>query len=74
MNTPMTKDGLLRQSDSLRDLARRARHLSTILTVDSDQRRLVRYAEELEENASRLEKEAATAKSMIFRQPGSTPQ
>lgn len=71
---PTTKDGLLRQSDSLRDLARRARRLSTTLDMESDQRRLVRYAEELEETASRLEKEAVTAKTMVFRQPGSTPQ
>jgi hypothetical protein len=69
MSSPITKDGLLRQSDSLRDLARRARRLSTTLTVESDQRRLVRYAEELEESANRLEKDAVTAKTMVLRPP-----
>jgi len=61
--TPRTKDVLLRQADGLRDLARRARRLAQTTTTEADQRRLERYVEELEENASRLEKEAASAKA-----------
>lgn len=62
-----SKEGLLAQVDSLRDLSRRARRLSQTLTQDPDQQRLVRYAEELDDSASRLEKEAAAAKTMILK-------
>jgi hypothetical protein len=44
-------------------LGRRARRLAQTTTTEADQRRLERYVEELEENASRLEKEAASAKA-----------
>jgi hypothetical protein len=62
-----TKENLLGQADALRDLVRRSRRLSGTLTQESDQRRLTRYAEELEENAKRLEKEAASAKTMVIK-------
>lgn len=62
-----SKEGLLAQVDSLRDLSRRARRMSQTLTQDPDQQRLVRYADELDDNATRLEKEAASAKTMMLK-------
>jgi hypothetical protein len=61
---PPSKDALLKQADSLRDLARRSRRLAAILAGESDQRRLARHAEELDESASRIEHEAAGAKAL----------
>lgn len=63
MDRPLTKDMLLRQVDGLRDLARRARRLSETMTAESDQRRLARYCQELEESAANLETQAADAKT-----------
>lgn len=60
---PPSKDSILQQVDGLRDLSRRARRLSESMTSESDQRRLQRYVEELEESAKRLEKAAVEAKS-----------
>jgi hypothetical protein len=60
---PQSKDSFLKQADALRDLARRARRLSEQMTQESDQRRLMRYVEELDESAGRLEKSAVDAKS-----------
>lgn len=61
-----SKTSLLQQVDSLRDLARRARRLAPTLARESDQRRLSQYALELDENAGRLEKEAASARAMVI--------
>jgi hypothetical protein len=63
MERPLTKDNLLKQADGLRDLARRARRLVGSLTTESDQRRLQRHVDELEDSASRLEQRAAEAKA-----------
>ncbi|MBV8191144.1 MAG: hypothetical protein JOY64_28090 [Alphaproteobacteria bacterium] len=63
MEKPLTKDNLLRQADGLRDLARRARRLVESLTTESDQRRLERHIEELEDSALRLEQRAVEAKA-----------
>lgn len=60
---PPTKDALLKQADSLRDLARRSRRLAAALPGDSDRRRLARHADELDESASRFEHEAAGARA-----------
>jgi hypothetical protein len=60
---PPSKDSILKQADGLRDLARRARRLAEQMSMESDQRRLARYVEELEESASRLEKSAVEAKA-----------
>ena len=46
------------QANSTRDLAKRARRLATTLTAAEDVARLIRYAEELEEQAHDLEKRA----------------
>ena len=58
-----SKEKLLKQVDSLRDLARRARRLSGEVDQSSDQEMLLRYAKELEDSAVRLEKEAVAAKT-----------
>jgi hypothetical protein len=63
MDRPLTKDNLLKQADGLRDLARRARRLAGSLTSESDQRRLERHIDELEDSASRLEQQAVDAKA-----------
>jgi hypothetical protein len=60
-----SKETLLKQVDGLLDLARRSRRLSLTLGQESDRLRLDRHAEELEESASRIEGEAASAKTMI---------
>ncbi len=67
-----SKGELLRQVDGLRDLARRSRRLAPTLTRESDQRRLLQYGVELDENAGRLEKEAVSARAMIMA-PASMP-
>ncbi len=58
-----SKEKLLKQVESLRDLARRARWLSGELDQSSDQEMLLRHAMELEDSAVRLEKEAVAAKT-----------
>ena len=60
---PPSKDSILKQADGLRDLARRARRLAEQMSMESDQRRLGRYVEELGESAARLEKAAIEAKA-----------
>ena len=60
---PPSKESILKQADDMRDLARRARRLTGTVTDDGDRRRLVRYVEELEESASRLERAAVDAKT-----------
>jgi hypothetical protein len=65
MEKPLSKDALLQQVDVLRDLARRAKRLAGVLTLESDRRRLGRHAQEIDETASRLEREAAGAKAAL---------
>jgi predicted metal-dependent hydrolase len=60
--TSQSKTSLLSQVDALRDVARRVRRLSKTIARESDQRRLARHAEELDETATRLEAEAAEVK------------
>ena len=64
-----SKETLLKQVDGLLDLARRCRRLAPTLSQDSDRERLERHAEELEESASRIEGEAASAKTMNVGRP-----
>jgi hypothetical protein len=45
------------QAQASRDLARRARRLADILSERGEKARLIRYAEELEAQADRLERE-----------------
>ena len=67
-----SKEKLLKQVDSLRDLARRASRLSGEVEQVSDKEMLLRYAKELEDSAVRLEKEAVEAKTSPSRavEPG----
>jgi hypothetical protein len=58
-----SKEKLLKQVDSLRELARRARRLSGEVDQGPDQEMLLRHAKELEDSAVRLEKEAVEAKT-----------
>ena len=54
----MAKDvSPLKQAAATRDLARRAKRLAQALTLGADRARLLQYAEELEEQANRLESE-----------------
>lgn len=62
-----SKEGLLQQVDALRDLARRARRLSASMNEESDRRRLARHADELDECASRIESDAANARTMVIK-------
>ena len=63
MQSPITKEALLRQVDGLRDLARRSRRLAEAMTGDTDRERLARHAKELDERASTLERQAVDAKT-----------
>lgn len=63
MQSPITKENLLRQVDGLRDLARRSRRLAEAMTADTDRERLGRHAKELDERASTLERQAVDAKT-----------
>ena len=74
MEKLLTKETLLQQADGLRDIARRSRRLAGILTMESDRRRLQRHAQELEESASGLELQAASAKTGIFAPPSKASQ
>jgi hypothetical protein len=65
----MCKETLLGKADALLGQARRNRKLSTSQPTESDRDRLVRDAEELEDRAARLEKEASSAKNGIFTTP-----
>jgi hypothetical protein len=56
----MAKDvSPLEQAAAARDLARRARRLARELALDADRARLLQYAEELEEQADRLESDGS---------------
>jgi len=64
-----SKETLLKRVDGLLDLARRSRRLSSLLSQESDRERLYRLAAELEESASRIEGEAASAKTFNVVRP-----
>jgi hypothetical protein len=54
----MAKDvSPLEQAAATRDMARRARRLAQTLSMDGDRARLQHYADELDEQAARLEAE-----------------
>lgn len=67
---PITKESLLKQVDALRDIARRSRRLSETLELESDRRRVMAHVGEIEESASRLEKQAIEAKSFVIAPQG----
>jgi len=60
----MSKELLLSQADALLAQARRARKSSTN-QLEPDRKRLICHAEEMEEKAARLEREAVSAKANV---------
>jgi hypothetical protein len=71
----VTKEGLLRQVDALRDISRRTRRLAETMELDSDRRRLEGHIEQLEQCAKRIEQQAVEAKTFVIggaslRKPG----
>lgn len=64
-NRPVSKESLLSQVDTLRDIARRSRRLSETMELESDRRRLMAHVQGIEECATRIEKEATAAKSFV---------
>ena len=67
LDETQSKEGLLKQVDGLRDVARRTRRLAEGLAAEGDRTRLSRHGEEMEEIAARLEKEAADAKTSVMK-------
>lgn len=63
MDTPISKENILRQVDGLRDIARRSRRLSETMTTETDRERLLRVSKELDDRASVLERQAIEAKT-----------
>jgi hypothetical protein len=64
-NRPVTKESLLNQVDTLRDIARRTRRLSETMELESDRRRLTAHVDGIEECATRIEKQAIEAKTFV---------
>jgi hypothetical protein len=58
-----SKESILRQADTLRAEARRARRLSADVIDETDRQSLARHITDLEATAARLEKAAVEAKS-----------
>ena len=65
MESFASKEALLRKADALLAEARRARK-SASLAADGDHVPLIERAEDLERQATRLEKDAVTAKNGVF--------
>jgi len=67
MEQQSSKEMLLRQVDDLRGQARRARRLAASLMDGRDKTTLLAVANEYDEKADRIEKQAATAKSGVLK-------
>lgn len=63
---PASPDGGLIQADALREISRRSRRLAETIGSDGDRRRLSFYADELDESARRMEKEASATKPLAM--------
>ena len=63
---PVTKESLLSQVDTLRDIARRGRRLSETMELESDCRWLMAHMQGIEECATRIEKQAVKAKTFVI--------
>lgn len=72
MEPSVSKDSLLRRADALLGEARRARKSASVAGED-ERIHLIGRAEELERQASRLEKDAASAKNGVFAGPTGQP-
>lgn len=73
MSKPISKERLLQEADGFRDIARRSRRLAETVTLESDRRRLQRHAEELDDSAASLEKQAVEAKTGVIAPARTTP-
>lgn len=71
LSTSVTKEGLLRQVDALRDIVRRTRRAADAMELESDRRRLLAHVEQVEECAARIEKQAIDAKTFVIAMGGS---
>lgn len=71
MDSFASKDTLLRKADALLGEARRVRKSASV-SAEDERVRLIGHAEDLERQASRLERDAVSAKNGVF-QPH-TPQ
>lgn len=54
----MSKTELMQRARAIREEANRAKRLARLLTQDDDQLRLLRYAQELDDRADGLERDA----------------
>jgi hypothetical protein len=61
-----TKEGLLRQVDALRDIVRRSRRVAETMELESDRRILMAHVEQIEQCATRIEKQAIDAKTFAI--------
>ena len=68
MDFSASKDTLLRKADALLGEARRARKSASV-AAEGDRAPLMQHAEDLERQASRLEKDAVSAKSGVLVAP-----
>jgi hypothetical protein len=59
-----SKEGLLREADALRDLARHTRRVTELANSDNQKKVLRRHADEFDRQAGLLESEAASARTM----------
>jgi hypothetical protein len=66
MGGPLTKEGLLKQVDALRDIVRRGRRVSESLELESDRRRISAHVDGIDECATRIEKQAVEAKTFLI--------
>lgn len=62
----ITKEGLLRQVDALRDIGRRTRRVAETMELESDRRQLMAHVEKVEQCAMRIEKQAVDAKTFVI--------
>ena len=61
------------QAQKIRDLARRARRLADLQSEPLEKQRLQRYAEELDDQADQLEREAVEFRPLVIAPPANDP-
>ena len=59
-----SKEGLLREADALRDLARHTRRVIELASSDNQKKVLGRHADDFDRQAGLIESEAANARTM----------
>jgi hypothetical protein len=58
--------GVVMRMEEVRDLARRARRLASVTNNADDRPRLLKYAEQLEAEADRLDRQASSPSPMVI--------